>query len=277
MPDKPVLLVLPVLGNHALTLALLRDADRDRRLIDILIVDNDGSFPASDDILIVAPTENLGWLRSCNLGLEYSLRVGYTATVLLNNDTRLSPDFFAGLLAAMSNPRAGLCGPVYNDVWPAQRADYAGAASGYAPRQRVREVPFLDGTCLLVPRTTQTLVGRLNDTHFARYGWAADFDYALRVRRANLKVYATEAAYLTHEGQATAGGVDPNYAQRACEEAVTGMTALYGDAWPELIGNAPAIRAVYDKVLRGASRDSWRTTNVRHFNAHDALDIQRYQ
>jgi len=223
-------LVIPVFGRDDLTAALLADVEHESDLVDVLVVDNKGDYAPRGFERVLQPGHNLGWLRACNLALTRVERGTWGAGVLLNNDTRLSPGFFAGLLSAWSETGAGLVGPVYNDVWPTQRVEYTGPAACYVPRRLHRRVPFLDGTCMLIPREVLRRVGGL-DQRFARHGWGADFDLALRVRSEGLDVVVTRLAYLTHLRGATARLVDPCWESFAGTEMNDGMLSKWGATW----------------------------------------------
>lgn len=230
--------VVPVYGRHDLTHALLADVARERSLVDVVVVDNDGGYPAYGDETVLRQSANLGWLRGTNAGLRHARSAGpYEAYVLLNNDTRLSRGFFAGLLAAATPPRVGIVGPRYDDHFPHQHAD--GDVATWEPVAREHPARFVDGTCLLVKETVLARVGLLDEDAFGETGWGADLDLALRVRREGWRVVVTDRSFLSHATASTAhathGGADAYWA-RGDADLRRGLEAKWGRDWRYLVG-----------------------------------------
>ncbi|MBV8952354.1 MAG: glycosyltransferase family 2 protein, partial [Actinobacteria bacterium] len=93
-----VLVVIPVYGHHDLTHALVGDLNREEHLADVVVVDNGGDYPAFDGETVLRPGSNLGWAGGTNYGTVEERRPEHVGFVWLNNDTRLSRDFIAGLI-----------------------------------------------------------------------------------------------------------------------------------------------------------------------------------
>jgi hypothetical protein len=235
---------------------VIADIAAEAEIVDPLVIDSQGDYTASRTERVWRPPRKLTWLQASNYALTYGFAHGYDSVVLLNNDTRLSPGFFGGLQTTLTDA-VGLCGPVYDDVWPTQRVPYTGPAAEYVPKNEERVVPFLDGTCLAVNRLAFEAIGGLNEQQFGRYGWAADFDYGIRTRSAGLAVVATLRSYLNHIGQATAAALEPGYEALAIEEAAAGMSALYGNDWLTALGAAEMVSGVYDRVSVQLPRGTW--------------------
>lgn len=232
MPNIAV--IIPVYGRPDLTDALLSDLAAEEFRPAVYIVDNAGDYvPPVDVEDILVPGTNLGWAGGSNLGLQRARRIDHSAYLLLNNDVRLSPAFVTGLVDAWLTTKAGLLGPVYDHNWPHQRCGYSGKAAGYDANSADRLVPFVDGTCMLIPAGTLELVGLLDCDTWPRFGWGCDKDYALRVRSAGGKVWVTQRAYLNHFARGTAAGL-PGYSEEEAEaENDFGMSAKWGPEWEE--------------------------------------------
>jgi GT2 family glycosyltransferase len=233
--------VCPVFGQPLLTASVLGDAERERDLVDVLVVDNGGDYVPCGWELVIRPGRNLGWLRGSNAGLRAAQATGrYHGYVLLNNDTRLSPGFFHELAAAWrSLPHVGVLAPLYDDCYPQQRSHYGGPAVRYEPVRAHRVAHFVDGTCMLIPDATLRRVGLLDDRGFGGSGWGADLDYCLRARRAGFRVYVTERAYLNHLREQTVRTLTddyPAYKDLAEREMRTHMAAKWGPAWRAVLG-----------------------------------------
>jgi UDP:flavonoid glycosyltransferase YjiC (YdhE family)/SAM-dependent methyltransferase len=232
--------VVPAYGLPELTRALLDDVAREP-WVDPVVVDNRGDHVAVHGERVLRSGRNLGWAGGCNHALERLLERRYDAVVLLNNDTRLSLRFFAGLARAHEETGAALVGPVYDGVWPHQQPRRVTEPARYRPRGSSRTVPFLDGTCLFLPAATVRDVGLLDTATFPSHGWGVDLDYAVRVRRSGGTVVVTERSYLHHDGAATASADGEGWRGPAWRELVAGMRGKYGIAWPRLVRDASDI------------------------------------
>jgi hypothetical protein len=120
---------------------------------------------------------------------------------------------------------------VFNDVWPQHSTDFQGQPCDYEPRSRHRDVAFVDGTCMAFPASTYELVGGLDAAGFGQFGWGAELDYSLRVRRAGLAVCVTELSFLTHIRQATGRLVCDEYQGVAGAEMDASMRRKWGEEW----------------------------------------------
>lgn len=232
---QDVAVIIPVRGRQELTHRVLSDLNADDFPCTISIIDNGGDYRRRSDENVLTPATNLHWAGGCNLGLLTAQEQGHPAYVLLNNDVRLSRGFIEGLVAAWRETRAGLIGPVYDRNWPQQRVHFNGPAASYAPAPTERTVPFLDGTCLLVPHATLRAVGLFDQHTWPAYGWGCDKDYALRVRLTGQRVVATQRSYLNHLGRKT-GTMNPEFSEvEAEEENDAGMVRKWGPAWRDVL------------------------------------------
>lgn len=229
---KPICLVVPVYGEPEVTNQMLADVMREEELVEVVLVDNKGDFDSPLPVTILKPGTNLGWLSGTNHGLFFGYQQGYSLFVCMNNDVRLSPGFFHGLLPVTQQPACGLFGPAYRGSFYHQRpsSQYQGEAALYTPAKVVRPVANIDGTCLCIPRTTLSMVGYL-DPFFEPRGWGADHDYCIRVRQTHRKIYVTEEAYLYHLTHHTASHLDPGYVTKAYEAYGEKMRQKYGEGY----------------------------------------------
>jgi GT2 family glycosyltransferase len=231
--------VIPVYGRQDLTHALLEDVLTESSLVQPLIIDNGGDYQPLAGETVLRQTENLGWLRGTNVGLRHALSTGAPFVVLLNNDTRLSRGFFAGLLAAANQRRVGVVGPRYDDHWHWQHLDHAGPASEYVPVARERRAPFIDGTCVLVRSQVLARVGLLDEQAFGETGWGADIDLAVRARKAGWRVVVSDRAFLHHATSSTAvatHGDNDRYWSRGDADLRRGLEEKWGPDWQWICG-----------------------------------------
>jgi GT2 family glycosyltransferase len=228
--------IIPIFGRHDLTRAVLRDLESEVQLADIWLVDNEGEFePEQVPVRILTPGINLGWCRGCNYGVASAWDYGYDKFILLNNDVRLSRSFIGGLLEAASATSGDIIGPVYDHNWLHQRSAYAGSAPGYSRRPLDHLVPFIDGTCMLIRRSTFESVGFLEERYWRKYSWGCDKDFALRVRTAGGSVWVTERSYLNHMARQTAKRFQDFSELDAERENDEDMAEKWGSEWRDLL------------------------------------------
>lgn len=223
--------------------ALLGDLARESGMIHVILVDNSGNpepieIPLGLPATTLKPSGNLGWLRGTNLGWAAACEMpGVSQFLLMNDDTRLSPRFVAGLeAAARSGKRVGVVAPVYDDVWPQQRVRWVGPAMLYEPADRERAVSFVDGTAMLVTPEAVRELGFLDEARFGETGWGADLDYCMQATDAGLGVLVTERSYLNHYGGSTAYRVHGSYDGKAAHEMDVGMRQKHGADWRARLG-----------------------------------------
>lgn len=239
-----VLVVVPVYGHHEMTHDLVADLRREHGLADVVIVDNGGDYPPIGEEDVVRPDSNLGWAGGTNHGTLQRGRADHVAFVWLNNDTRLSAGFVAGLVQSWKTTGAGMVGPFYDCHWAHQRLTRTVRVERYRPKAVHFRAPFLDGTCMFVPASTINAVGLLDAETFSPVGWGADVDYSLRARAAGLELAVTRLSYLHHEKSATGrtvfeGGLE-EYAERGYPVMSEGLLSKWGDDWRLKAGMDPA-------------------------------------
>jgi GT2 family glycosyltransferase len=228
-----LLITVPVYGQHEYTHALVQDLEREGA--DYLIVDNGGDYPATGTERIVKPGTNLGWAGGSELGFRIAFSEGYSHAMTLNNDTRISRGFVDALVDRRLPDNAGIIGPVIDHGFPSAESDQKPQAADYAPRQRYREVPAVEGTALALSRECWQRIGGLNLHTFRRFGWGIDLDLALRARNADFALCVTEMAYINHFGHKTAVAAfgRRRYEWQANFEKVHGLRQLHGRRWRE--------------------------------------------
>jgi GT2 family glycosyltransferase len=175
----------------------------------------------------VVQQENRGLAAGWNVGLAH---VGGRYVLFLNSDAWLADGALERLVEfAEANPRAAVVGPRlrYPDgraqrsvrgfptLWrlateylflrklaPRSRALNAFYGGGFE-HDRVREVEFLMGACLLVRRAASEEVGPADESFFL---FSEEVDWCYRFRRAGWKVLFFPGAEAYHVGGASHGG-----------------------------------------------------------------------
>jgi GT2 family glycosyltransferase len=222
--------MIPAFGSNALTHAVLPDVTAESDLVDVLVIDNGGHYEKLADEWVIRPGENIGWAAATNMGFRIAFRRGYEYGATLNNDTRLSPGFFAGLLDARLPDDAGIVGPTYDGWWSAQASEFAGAVGEYQPEDYFRSVPSVDGTALMISAKAWETVGGLDERTFGRFAWGSDIDLSMRVKRAGFGVYITERSFVHHLDKVSASEAfgRHRYFLRADRDCKRAFRRLYG-------------------------------------------------
>jgi GT2 family glycosyltransferase len=197
-----LLITVPVFGQHEYTHALVSDLEREGA--EYLIIDNRGDYAPISNERVITPGENLGWARGSELGLRIAFAEGYSHAMTLNNDTRLSKGFVAGLMDSRLPDDAGIIGPMIDHGFPCAVDHQRPQAADYIPRPQYRRVFAVEGTALMMSGECWHAIGGLNVATFGGYGWGIDLDLALRARKAEYGIYVTEMAYINHFGGKTA-------------------------------------------------------------------------
>jgi len=159
-------------------------------------------------------TSNLGFLRSCNEAAKIA-RGRYL--VFLNNDTEVGVDWLAPMVAiAEADATVGMVGcKLLNPDGTIQEAGGIFRSDGWgepygkggdAARGEynfVRDVDCVTGACFLVPRARWEALGGFDDAYAPAF--YEEFDLAVALHEAGLRVVYQPASEVTHFGSASYG------------------------------------------------------------------------
>lgn len=190
----------------------------------LLLVDNgsrDGSVEAVRErfptVRVIALPENRGFAGGNNAGIRAALDAGAQGVLLLNNDTRVSPDFLLPLLWAFdAYPRAAaVCSAIHRLDRP-EMLDVAYAKVRFGHRDAVQlcgvnalpghgfesrcEVEVAVGCSVLMTAEALRSVGLFDERYFAYH---EDVDWSLRVRRAGCQLVYEPMSRVFHRGSTT--------------------------------------------------------------------------
>lgn len=187
----------------------------------VIVVDNastDGSaemvtreFP---QVHLISNKENAGFARANNQGIQAGQG---RYVLLLNSDTIVPTGALEQLIRFMDeHSKAGACGPrlLRPDGSPQPYAFGGDPTPGYLlarglnqllfhrylhdwATDKVQEVDWVTGACLLVRREAIDQVGLLDESIFMYF---EDNDWCLRIRKAGWKVYYNPQAEIVHIG-----------------------------------------------------------------------------
>jgi GT2 family glycosyltransferase len=196
----------------------------------IYVVDNgsaDDSVAAMRDALdprvrLIESVENLGFSGGNNLGIRQALADGLGWVLLINNDTRVAPDFLARLAAATAaHPDFALLSPLilYFDeperIW--SLGDYRIRGTLFT-RHILRNqlvppdlapfmpVDFLNACAILVRADVFTRIGLLDESFFM---YAEDADFCWRANLAGFRLGCATDARMWHKVSRSTGVYHP--------------------------------------------------------------------
>ena len=224
-------IIIPVFNNPALTKncldSVLRHTVPEHRII---IVDDQSTDPAViqlekeyaqkyAQISLLSQPQNLGFLRTANVGLQYSKN----DVVLLNNDTMVTPRWLEKMRAAayhaektasvsaMSNNSTITSVPKYfrpNQVPGFFTLD---EMADFVEKNSLRlypELPTAMGFCMYIKRTALNEVGYYDEIYGR--GYCEENDWSLRARAGGWKHIMDDTTYIWHQGRGTAGNKKRN-------------------------------------------------------------------
>jgi GT2 family glycosyltransferase len=192
----------------------------------ICLVDNassDGSVAAVrsayPDVEIIENSENLRFAEGNNVGIRHALKRGADYVLLLNNDTKVDPEFLQAMVSfADTDSAVGMVGPkIYyydqpNLIWSAggEICFWRGRIAHRGLRQKnsekfneIFEVDYLTGCTLLVKKEVIEKVGLLDSSY---YIYTEDADWCERAKRAGFKLFFVPQAKVWHKISSTSGG-----------------------------------------------------------------------
>jgi GT2 family glycosyltransferase len=262
MPERPRLSVLVVTYQSAPALASLLPALR-RELRDddeLVVVDNassDGSAVLARDAgaTVVANAGNRGFAAACD---QAAAAASGDLLLLLNPDSIPEPGFREAIERPWGRGWDGwmglvLDGPVVNTsggVVHFTGIAWAGEAGAPAPADgRAREVGFLSGACLAVPRATWASLGGFSPEFFMYH---EDVDLSLRLRLRGGRIGIEPAARVDHDYRFVKGQTKWRMLERN-----RWATILRTYPTPLLVALAPALLALELALWPAAIAGGW--------------------
>lgn len=185
--------------------------------LDLLVVDNgsqDGSLAylhQVPEVTLLALPKNLGFVKGNNRGMRLALKRGAEILVLLNNDTRVDPDWIANLVSAFqSDSSIGMAGSKIL-TWDGTLIEFDGtvfdqvlAAGGYvyipveSETVSRHDAPYACGAALAIRSSLLAKIGFLDPAYFI---YNEDVDLSLRCWIAGYRVvYVPESIVYHHRG-----------------------------------------------------------------------------
>lgn len=181
---------------------------------EIIVVDNnsaDGTvewLKSQNDIKTIFNTENAGFPKGCNQGIEIARG---DSVLLLNNDTIVTPNWLQNLTTCLySNDNIGAVGPLTNNCALQQipvtyktfdeLVEFAEGFNHSDPQNWEERIKLI-GFCLLIKKPVMEKVGLL-DERFSP-GNFEDDDYSFRIRLAGYRLILCKDTFIHHMGSMT--------------------------------------------------------------------------
>lgn len=235
-------------GRHHLAECLPTLLETDYRAFRVTVLDN-GSTDDSlawltathPDVEAVGLGRNLGFAGANNVGMRQALHAGAEYVALLNNDTRVEPDWLAALVdAADADASAAIC-QARQRTWDGQHEirfrfipQWAEAEQDRLPVATpgpVAVTPFASGAAMLIRCAALRHIGLFDERYFM---YVEDVDLTLRAWIAGYRVLDVPASVVYHRMT----GSDSNSSQRmfwGYRNQLTTLTKLYQvDTWRSL-------------------------------------------
>lgn len=181
----------------------------------ILVVDNASEDRTRQSVAEQFPTipmicldQNQGFAGGNNVGIRHALDAGADYVLLLNDDTTMTPDALALMVAAdQADPTIGLIGPALvscrdmTQIYVGAHIHWdSGSATEILATPEMLSTPlirtdYVPGCALLVNRAVIDRIGLLDERYFAYY---EDVDWCLRAAEAGYRCTVTPAARVSH-------------------------------------------------------------------------------
>ena len=184
------------------THALIGDLEREGA--EYRAVYNRGDYPKISNERVIAPGENLGRLGGSDVGFRLAFSQGYSPAMTLTSDTSI----LEGICRRPARPRAyplmpGSLGRCSTRGCQARKLTRNPTPQTTLFDRFIGVVPAVAGTALVLSCECWQMIGGWDLRTVGCYGWAIDFDLALRARAAGYGLYTTEMAYINHFGRKT--------------------------------------------------------------------------
>ena len=181
-------------------------------------------LPSDRKLRLILNEKNYGFAEGNNIGIRYALKaLNPDYILLLNNDTVVDRNFLTELVkVAESDERIGIAGPkiyyygyrgrtdVINfaggklSIWRGQTSHIGIKEIDKGQYDKIREVDYVEGSCLLIKTNTLSKVGLLDPNYFVYW---EENDLCIRCRRVGYRVIYVPKAKIWHKISSSSGKV----------------------------------------------------------------------
>lgn len=166
------------------------------------------------NIIIINNTENLGFVKSVNIGMKFDQK---NDVVLLNSDTEVTPNWLEKMHScAYSNELIATVTPLSNNATIASVPNWCEdneIPEGFSIKKFSEliesksmklyiEIPTAIGFCMYIKRSAINAVGLFDEINFGK-GYGEENEFCMRVRSIGLQNVLDDATFVYHKGSAT--------------------------------------------------------------------------
>ena len=210
-----VVIIIVTYNNEATINACITSLEK-QKLSQVLVVDNastDGTIDAVrkdfKTVKLFSLPQNRGYAGGNNFGIEKALELNCEFVLILNPDTVLEPNAITRLLSATEKHEGnGIFGPkiLMEDgkrIWSIggelDKKRYTAGLIGYKnldnEGHKEKEVDFVSGTCMLIPRKLLEKDVRYYEKYFLYY---EDVEFCVRAKQLGFHSFVVPTAKIVH-------------------------------------------------------------------------------
>jgi GT2 family glycosyltransferase len=219
-------------GDTIACLDSLRHVEADKEIYVVHFTPNGGAQQIGEHPIkpvVIECDENLGFAGFNNVGLKKAIMDGCDPLVLLNNDTRVEPNFLVPLLNRLGTSEVGLVSPKIYFEKGFETHDYPEADRGkviwygggvidwnnmFTFHKHVDELDrgqadeavqtdFATGCCVALSKTTYELIGPVPEDYFI---YLEDVAWSLQACKRGLAAWFEPASIIWHKNAQSTGG-----------------------------------------------------------------------
>ena len=174
------------------------------------------NLPSCKKFILIENGKNLGFAEGNNIAIRYALKVlNPEYVLLLNNDTVVNNVFLDELITvAEFDKKIGFVGPktYYYDyygrtdvinfaggrlvMWKGKAVHIGVSETDQGQYDKIKEVDYVEGSCLLARRETLETVGLLDPTYFLYW---EETDWCIRAKNAGFRLFYTPKSKIWHK------------------------------------------------------------------------------
>jgi GT2 family glycosyltransferase len=174
--------------------------------------------PVTSKVHLIQSGENKGYGHGNNIGIKYTLQNNADYTLVLNNDTIVTPDFLEPMVTMCENDKnIGIAsGKILfydkpDTIWfnggsyspctaKVKHFNFNEKDIGQVPKE---PITFISGCMWLIPRKTFEKVGYINENYFM---YVEDLEFCQRVLKKGYKLKVTKDGNVYHKVGSSTGG-----------------------------------------------------------------------
>lgn len=219
------------------TIVCIKSIEKAKDKPHIIVVDNGSSQECINELKAACPSidlivigQNIGFSAGNNVGIKKALRLGAKVVYILNNDTEVHPNLFANSYRYVNGKNRISGGKIYYakgyefHAEQKGRGDVIWYGGGYfdfsmaisrhygvdeidhGQYDRVKDVDFITGCFIAIPRRVFRRIGLLDEPFFL---YLEDTDFSLHAKSAGIEVKYNPNLVVYHRNSSSTGAGSP--------------------------------------------------------------------